>query len=88
MEVLNFILIVVFLIDSVVVLTRIDYKDDIDYIKSIFFAITVILCLIDILDISLKLRDRDVFNNRAEYIETIHISKGDTIKTYHLQPKK
>lgn len=91
MEVIEFILIVVFCIVSVFEAVAAGYKDDkcdTDFIKMIFFWIITIFCVGSILDETCKLRDRDVFNGEAEYVETIHISKGDTIKTYHIQPKR
>lgn len=95
MEVLNFILITVFLIVSVNELIKTIYRsrsgfDEIDaeFVKIIFFTITTVSCLISIMDGLTKLRERDVLNGNAEYVETIHISKGDTIKTYHIETKE
>lgn len=76
------------LVSLFIVICTIDYDDNTQILKVVFFSITTILCFVVILDESFKLRDKDVFVGKAEYVETIHISKGDTIKTYHIQPKK
>lgn len=91
MEVLKFILIVVFCTVSIFKVVTVGDKDDIDILKIVFFIITTILCLVSIIaiiDETCKLGEKDVLTGKAEYVETIHISKGDTIKTYHIQPKK
>lgn len=88
MEVFNFILITLFAVVSTIGLAKEHYKDYSNPFKLIFFTIITLSCLISIVDASTKLRDKDVFEGRAEYVETIHISKGDTIKTYHIQPKE
>lgn len=59
-----------------------------EFIKMAFFIITIVSCFISIIDALTKLRDNDVLNGKAEYVETIHISKGDTIKIYHIEAKE
>ena len=94
METFRFVLIVLFFAVSVFKVTWVvmeetdDNKDTNWVLKLLFFITTSVLCATSILYESLKLKDSDVFNGRAEYVEIIHISKGDTIKTYHIQPKK
>lgn len=91
METVIFLLIIIFGILSVFEATWAvmdDNKDNYGAFKLIFFIVISVLCFVSILYESTKLKDSDVFDGNAEYVETIHISKGDTIKTYHIQPKK
>lgn len=87
MEVIGFLLIIIFLIISIHEIIEFVDKNDDEVFKLIFFIVISGLCGVSILYEATKLRDRDVLNGNAEYIETIHISKGDTIKTYHIQSK-
>lgn len=77
-----------FLIVSAIEVMVLIHDDDCSFFKLVFFLIIALSCFISIMDKSTRLSDRDVFNGKAEYVETIHISNGDTIKTYHIQPKK
>ncbi len=87
MEVFNLILVIVFLAVSVIMIAK-DADGDFDTpFPLIFFMIAALSCLVSILDTTMKPKDSDVLDGRAEYVETIHISKGDTIKTYHIQRK-
>lgn len=91
MEVLNFILIAVFGIVSAIKIMMIALGDDDSnaaFCSIIFFAITAILCCLSTLCESAKLKEEDVLDGEAEYVGTIHISKGDTIRTYNIQPIK
>lgn len=88
MEVLNFILIVMFLIVSVIEFAVWTNTENGTIFKPIFFIGISALCIGSILNEAIKLRDSDVLNGDAEYVETIHISKGDTIKTYHIEAKE
>ena len=87
MEVLNFILITVFLAVSAFGIAKHVDEDSGSPLGLIFFILTAFSCFISIMDTVTKPKDSDVLNGRAEYVETIHISKGDTIKTYHIQRK-
>lgn len=88
MEVLNFILIVMFLIVSAIEIAVWTETENEIIFKPIFFIGISILCIGSILNEATKLRDGDVLNGEAEYVETIHICNGDTIRTYSIQPKE
>ena len=88
MEVLNFILIIVFFTVSVIGFIKHMYEDCDTPLTSIFFIFTGILCALSILYTITQPTEIDVLDGEAEYVETIHISKGDTIKTYHIQTKE
>ena len=88
MEVFNFILIILFTVVSAIEIIKHADEDYGTPFTCIFFIITAFSCLISVLYTTTEPRDSDVLDGRAEYVETIHISKGDTIKTYHIQPKE
>lgn len=94
MEVFNFILIIVFLIISTFgFFASIDSSrsnfSNFEMCKIIFFLILMVSCGISMLNGIFELEQkRDVFDGKAEYVETIHISNGDTIRTYDIQPKE
>lgn len=94
MEVFNFILIIVFLIISAfgffasIDRSKSDFSN-FEMCKIIFFLILMVSCSISVLNGAFELRKKsDVFEGKAEYVETIHISNGDTIRTYNIQPKE
>lgn len=87
MEVFNLILVIVFAGVSVIEIAKHVDEDYGTPFTLIFFILAAFACLISILDKATKPKDSDVLNGRAEYIETIHISNGDTTKTYHIQYK-
>lgn len=87
MEVFNFILVIVFAAVSMIEIAKQIDNDCSTPFTLIFFILTVVACLISIVHMATKPKDSDVLSGRAEYIETIHISNGDTTKTYHIQYK-
>ena len=48
-------------------------------------AIPGIICIVN--DVNPIPTESDVFNGTAEYVETIHITNGDTVKTYKIEWK-
>lgn len=59
-----------------------------NYLKALLYTIIAFLVYFAAAREKNKLSDKDVLNGKAEYVEKIHISNGDTIKTYHIQPKE
>lgn len=88
MEVFNLILIIVFFATSAVMIGKSADEDFGTPFTLIFFTIAAFSCLVSLIYMATEPKDSDVLNGRAEYVETIHISKGDTIKTYHIEPKE
>jgi hypothetical protein len=84
MEVFNILLLVALLILSVWHIVEDEYNP----IKLGVFICLAVCTFISFAYETTKACDTDVFNGNAEYIETIHISRGDTIKTYHIQYKQ
>lgn len=87
MEVFNLILVIVFLAVSVIEIAKHVDEGYSTPFTLIFFIIAVFACIISILRMTTSPKDSDVLNGTAEYVETIHISNGDTTKTYHIQYK-
>ena len=88
MEVFNLILIIVFLATSAVMIAKHVDEDFGTPISLIFFIIIAFACVISLFYTTTKPKDSDVLNGTAEYVETTHISKGDTTKTYHIEYKE
>lgn len=87
MEVFNFILVIVFAAVSVIEIAKHVDEDYGTPFTLIFFIIVAFACLVSFVYTATKPKDSDVLDGTAEYIETIHISNGDTTKTYHIQYK-
>lgn len=88
MEIISFLLIVISLIIFINKVVKMIYKNSDNFFEIIFFIVISVLCIVSIFHEATKLRDKNVFDGNAEYVETIYISEGDTIKIYHIQPKK
>lgn len=84
MEVFNILLLVAFLLISVHEIIYVEERP----IKTLIFVLLAVWTFISFVYETSKLDDRAAFNGRSEYVETIHISKGDTIKTYYIQSKE